>query len=337
MFNKTVLVRALAIAFSSAALTMAVTPSVMAQSNATGVIYGHVDAPAGATVTLTNTETGFRRTVAIDAGGSYRATALPVGHYKVELQRNGSVAGANDVDVVLGQGVESSFASVASVQVTGRRTRIDVSNASNGAVFTAKDLAKLPVQPTLNAIVLLAPNTTKGDSAFGNTSSFGGSGVSENSFYLNGFPITNPLSQLGGMELPFGAIQSANVLTGGFGAEFGRSIGGVLSINSKSGTNTWEAGAMYSIEPNSTRARQQNVYYPNTGYVDNAETDGTMDYRRDNRSQIGRQYGGYFGGPIIKDKLFMFFAADQTTTGTSYVGASTLTNPATIAEQGWYS
>ncbi|MFL6674962.1 MAG: hypothetical protein ACJ8LG_16920, partial [Massilia sp.] len=169
------------------------------------------------------------------------------------------------------------------------------------------------------------------------TSSFGGSGVSENSFYLNGFPITNPLSQLGGMELPFGAIQSANVLTGGFGAEFGRSIGGVLSINSKSGTNTWEAGAMYSIEPNSTRARQQNAYYPNTGYVDNAETDGTMDYRRDNRSLISRQYGGYFGGPIIKDKLFMFFAADQTTTGTSYVGASTLTNPATIAEQGWYS
>jgi hypothetical protein len=310
----------------------------MAQSNATGVIFGHVDSPAGASVTVTNTETGFKRTLAVDAAGTYRATALPVGHYKVELQRNGTAAGANEIDVVLGQGVEASFASVASVQVSGRRTRIDVSNAANGAVFTAKDLAKLPVQPNLNSIVLLAPNTTKGDAAFGNTSSFGGSGVSENSFYLNGFPITNPLSQLGAMELPFGAIQSANVLTGGFGAEFGRSIGGVLSVNSKSGTNNWEAGAMYAIEPNSARSKQQNVYYPNTGYgPDNASTDGTMDLRRDNRSLSSRQYGAYVGGPIIKDKLFMFLSGDQTITSNSYVGAATITNPLTIGEQGWYS
>jgi hypothetical protein len=344
MLKKTVLVRALSIAFSTAALTMAVTPSVMAQSNATGVIYGHVDAAAGTTVTLTNTETGFKRTIPVDASGSYRATSLPVGHYKVELQRNGTSAGANEVDVVIGQGVESSFASVTSVQVTGRRTRIDVSNASNGAVFTAKELAKLPVQPNLNSIILLAPNTTKGDAAFGNTSSFGGSGVSENSFYLNGFPITNPLSQLGSMELPFGSIQQASVMTGGFGAEFGRSIGGVLSLTSKSGTNSWETGAMYSLTPSSTRAAYHNIYYPVTGDPNNAGTDGKLQYRYDNRSVTQRQYGAYVGGPIIKDKLFMFLSVDQTvgtdsglnSSPTNY-NTSTSSNPATVAQSGWKS
>ncbi|MYM97298.1 TonB-dependent receptor [Rugamonas sp. FT81W] len=176
-----------------------------------------------------------------------------------------------------GQGSNASFSAVVqSVQVTGRRNRIDVSNTNNGAVFTAKDLAKLPVRQTLNSIVLLAPNTTKGDSAYGNTASFGGSGQSENAFYLNGFPITNSLSQLGAMELPFGAIQQASVMTGGFGAEFGRSIGGVLSVTSKSGTNTWEAGATYSVQPNGLRAKRQNVYYPVTGDKNNVDTDANL-------------------------------------------------------------
>jgi hypothetical protein len=305
----------------------------MAQSNASGVIYGHVDAPAGATVTLSNTDTGLKRTVAVDASGSYRVTALPVGHYQVQLSRNGAVAGTQEVDVVLGQGVDASFVTATTtVKVTGRRNRIDVSNANNGAVFTAKDLAKLPVQPTLNSIVLLAPNTTKGDAAFGNTSSFGGSGVSENSFYLNGFPITNPLSQLGSMELPFGAIQQASVLTGGFGAEFGRSIGGVLNVTTKSGTNTWEAGAMYSAEPTGLRAKYHNIYYGNTGDPD---FDGKMQYRRDNREVNLHQYGGYVGGPIIQDKLFMFIAADQTATNDSYVSGSSQST--SLGANGWSS
>lgn len=209
---------------------------------------------------MTNTETGLKRSIGADASGRYSATNIPAGHYRVELVRDGKVAQTTEVDVLSGQGSNASFSAVVqSVQVTGRRNRIDVSNTNNGAVFTAKDLAKLPVRQTLNSIVLLAPNTTKGDSAYGNTASFGGSGQSENAFYLNGFPITNSLSQLGAMKLPFGAIQQASVMTGGFGAEFGRSIGGVLSVTSKSGTNTWEAGATYSVQPNGLRQAPERV------------------------------------------------------------------------------
>ena len=249
MLKKTVLVHALALAFGGVALTVGVVQPAMAQSNATGTVTGRVEGTPGASVALTNTETGLRRTGSVDASGRFQVTSLPPGHYKVDLIQNGNVVRSNEVDVLLGQGVDASFVNVQSVQVTGRRTRIDLTTAANGTTFTAKELSKLPVQQNLTSIVLLAPNTTKGDPAFGNAASFGGAGVSENSFYLNGFPITNPLTQLGSMELPFGAIQQANVLTGGFGSEFGRSIGGVLAVTSKSGTNTWEAGAIYPLEP----------------------------------------------------------------------------------------
>ncbi len=338
MLRKTVIARALTIAFGTAVVMTGVVQPAMAQSNASGIIFGTVESPAGTSITMTNTETGLKRSISADAGGRYSATNIPAGHYRVELVRDGKIAQTTEIDVLAGQGSNASFSAVvAAVQVTGRRNRIDVSNTNNGAVFTAKDLAKLPVQQTLNSIVLLAPNTTKGDSAYGNTASFGGSGQSENAFYLNGFPITNSLSQLGAFELPFGAIQQASVMTGGFGAEFGRSIGGVLSITSKSGTNTWEAGATYSVQPNGLRAKRQNLYYPVTGDKNNVTTDGKLDNRYDTRSITANEYGAYVGGPIIKDKLFMFVSADQTITKDSYIGVTSVTNPITIGQQGFNS
>lgn len=343
MFRKTVLVRALSLAFTAAAMSMAVAPAAMAQSSATGIIYGRVEAPAGSTVVMTNTETGLKRTMSVDATGRYQATALPVGRYKVELMRGGQVAGTTEVEVILGQGAEASFGAAApgaiagapqTVQVTGSRSRIDVSNTNNGAVFTARELAKLPVQTNLTSIALLAPNTTQADAAYGGAS-FGGSGASENSFYVNGFPITNPMTQLGSIELPFGAIGQSSVITGGFGAEFGRSIGGVLNITTKSGTNRWEAGAMYSINPQELRSDRSNIYYPNTGYVDNAETDGTLHFRRDNTETNTHQAGFYIGGPIIQDRLFMFIAGDATQNDREFLDLVSGSASTTLGRDGW--
>jgi hypothetical protein len=301
----------LSIAFGTAALTVAVTQPAMAQSNASGNIYGRVDAPAGSTVVLSNTETGLRRTVTPDASGRYQATALPAGHYKVELMRSGAVASTNEVDVLVGQGVDASFdnQAVTKVHVVGHHSRIDVSNANNGATFTSKELAALPITQSVDAIIQLAPNTTRADPRYAAGASFGGGGASENAYYINGFPVTNPLTQLGASELPFGAIAQAQVLTGGFGAEFGRSIGGVMNITTKSGTNRWEAGATASTEPNSLRARARNVYYANNGFK---ETDGTLYAKNDLTSDSTTRYGAYVGGPILEDKLFMFISAERT-------------------------
>jgi hypothetical protein len=337
MFRKTVVARALSIAFSATALTLAVASPAMAQSNAAGVVYGHVDSPAGASIVLTNPENGFKRNAALDAGGNFRATALPPGRYNVELVRNGKTEKTMDVEVIIGQGVEASFASANVVQVTGRRSRIDVTNTNNGAVFTSKELAKLPVATNLTSVILLAPNTTRADAAYGGAS-FAGGGASENSFYLNGFPITNPLSQLGSMELPFGAISQFSVVTGGFGAEFGRSIGGVTSITTKSGTNNWEVGGTYNITPNQLKSKTKNIYYPmagNAGGADNSGTDGKLHFRQDNNYNNIEQYGAYVGGPIIQDKLFMFIAGDQTTNRRGFVENASGTAYTSLSRDGW--
>jgi hypothetical protein len=336
MFRKTVVAHALTLAFSATALTVAVMQPAMAQSNASGVIYGKVDAPAGASINLTNVETGAKRSSTLDAGGNFRVTALPPGRYNVDLVRNGAVEKTNTVDVIIGQGADASFSTVQSVQVTGRRSRIDVTNTNNGAVFTARELARLPVQTNLTSVILLAPNTTRADAAFGGAS-FAGGGASENSFYLNGFPITNPLSQLGSMELPFGAISQFSVVTGGFGAEFGRSIGGVTSVTTKSGTNNWEIGANYNITPNQLKAKTANIYYPNTGSIANASTDGKLHFRQDNNYNNIEQYGAYVGGPIIKDKLFMFIAADETVNRRQFVDNASGTAYTSLSRDGWNS
>ncbi|MCC7641681.1 MULTISPECIES: TonB-dependent receptor [unclassified Janthinobacterium] len=318
MLRKTVLVRALSIAFSTAALTAAVVPTALAQSNAAGNIYGNVEAAAGSTVVLLNTDTGLKRTIVPDSTGRYFATALPPGHYKVELVRDGQVSKTVEVDVLVGQGVDASFANatpgVQAVQVTGRRNRIDVSSSNNGATFTAKELDRLPIAHTVAAIIQLAPNTTRADSRYAAGASFGGGGASENAYYINGFPVTNPLTQLGASELPFGAIAQAQVLTGGFGAEFGRSVGGVVNITTKSGTNNWEFGATASIEPDSLRSTYKNSMYAVTGAPENSATDGTLLRRNSENSKTERIYGAYVGGPIIQDKLFMFLSAETRST-----------------------
>jgi hypothetical protein len=226
MLKHTVLVRALQLAFSAAALTVAATPAAFAQSNASGNIVGVVEAPAGASILLNNTNTGLKRAVTIDSSGRYQATALPVGHYRVDLIRDGKVAQSTEVDLIIGQGVDASFAApggaVQQVQINARRTRIDVSSTNNGATFNARELAALPIAQSVDSIIQLAPNTTRADPRYAAGASFGGGGASENVYYINGFPVTNPLTQLGASELPCGAHAPAQVRTRGFGAALGR-------------------------------------------------------------------------------------------------------------------
>ncbi len=337
MLRKTVIARALALAFSTAALTVAMVEPAMAQSNVSGNIYGQVDSPAGASVVVSNKETGLKRTVTPEANGRYQLSALPVGVYKVDLVRDGKVVNSTEIQVNVGQGTDASFTSsaIAKVQITGTRSRIDVSNTNSGATFTARELAKLPVTPTVASIIQLAPNTTRGDSRYGdaNAPSFGGSAASENAFYINGFPITNVLFQVGASELPFGAIAQAQVLTGGFGAEFGRSTGGVVNISTKRGSNNWEVGGSMSWEPDSLRSTPKNLYYPKTGAAENAGTDGQI-YQYNASDKMDRKIGNlYVSGPLIKDTLFLYTNVERTRR--DWEGTRVFADSAAASTTGW--
>lgn len=260
------------------ALAVLAAPQVRAQSNTTTTIYGAVKAGTGAVVVVQNLETGATRTLQLDASGRYLANSMPPGRYQVRLVRDGQVEASRDVEARVGTGVEADLDgvnSLATVTVQGTAKRIDVSNTNNGVVFTAKELIALPVASDVSSVVQLTPGVSRTTNAqYGNAPQIGGSGSSENAFYVNGFPVTNILTQVGAAELPFGAIGNMQVLTGGYGAEFGRSTGGVINITTKSGTNTWEVGGKLSYSPNSLRGRPENTYYPNTGAY--PATDGKL-------------------------------------------------------------
>ncbi len=92
------------------ALSMSLGGVAMAQSNASGVIFGNAGDAAGATVHVENVNTGQSRDITVDGAGRYRASSLPVGTYTVTLKRGDQVIGSHDnVQVRVGSGTDVSF------------------------------------------------------------------------------------------------------------------------------------------------------------------------------------------------------------------------------------
>ena len=304
-FRQGALCVALGICFSS---------GVMAQSNSTGTIFGSVQ--PGSTVVVQSLDTGASREISVDSNGRYRATALPVGRYKVTLQQNGKVvASQDDVTVLLGTGSEISFGAsnqnknLEVVHVIGSRVpTIDVSATDTRTVFTAQQLANIPVARNINSVALLAPGVVAADSRYGGAASFGGSAASENAIYINGYPVTNPLTNLGSTTLPFDGISQYQAITGGYGAEFGRATGGVINILTKRGSNNFHFGAETTWAPRSLRSNQKSLYYPYNG----RPTDGLVYQNLQERQVDQLTYGLYASGPIIKDKLFFYVSGEKT-------------------------
>src|SRR5690606_9875030 len=123
---------------------------------------------------------------------------------------------------------------------------VDVSVTDSRVVFTAEQLQKISVGNNIQAVALLTPGVVQADSRYGNVQSFGGSAASENAYFINGYAVTNPLTNLGSTTLPFDGISQYQAHIGGYGAEFGRATGGVVNIITKRGTNEWPGGALGS-------------------------------------------------------------------------------------------
>jgi len=335
-FKKKIVAHGLAIAFGLASVSTMTMQLAYAQSSATGSAYGKITSGSGTVVVLKNSGTNLTKNIEIDKDGRFQITALPTGSYIAQLMKGSVVVSSVEIEVQAGQGSLVSFSDVQSVEITGRRKQIDISRTDNGATFSAKDLARLPVQNNVDSIVQLAPNTTRADSRYAGAS-IGGGAASENAYYINGFPVTNPLTQMGASELPFGAIEQAQIQTGGFGAEFGRSVGGVVNITTKSGKNYWETGAKLSVQPSSLRGKPVDLYYPNIGAASTAATDGKIYRRREDNKASESIFAAYVGGPIIQDKLFMFLAGEvrrSSISGVTPDGRGDRVSPS-LAQNGW--
>jgi len=291
-----------------------------AQSNSSGSIFGQTEAP-NAVIHIENSDTGLVRDIAVDKDGRYRVASLPIGTYKVSLVSNGTTLDTrNNVAVSLGGGVNVSFnnpvasadnaQNLSAVTVVGNALpAIDVSSVDSRTVLTSEQLQKLPVQRNITATSLLAPGTVAADARYGNVASFGGSSASENQYYINGFAVTNSLTGVGSITLPFDAIDQQQVLTGGYGPEYGRSTGGVVNIITKRGGNTWQGSAGVYWSPSSLEQSPKSIYHPKCDSALSNACGSIYQYRGDN-TQSQLQYSAEIGGPLIKDKLFIYAAGD---------------------------
>ncbi|MGY3040937.1 hypothetical protein ACVWWQ_002568 [Rhodanobacter sp. TND4EL1] len=314
------------------ALSMSLGGVAMAQST-TGSIFGQAPAAAGETVVATNTS-GLSREVAVDSSGRFQISNVPVGTYKVSLKKDGAVIDTRNVSLAPGAGSSVTFntetTSLGAVTVQANALpAIDVSSVSSSTVITAADLQKLPIGRNAESIALLAPGTVKGSGFFGNAVAFGGSSVSENAYYVNGYNTGEPYKNLGGFALPYGAIDQQETLTGGYSAKYGRSDGGVINQLGKRGTNEWHFGAQVVWQPRFLEGSPVNNRYghpaipadvanPNspdgfTHYqLEDPSKPGTLNQYRNDNKQWETTYSAYVGGPLIRDKLFFFLAAETT-------------------------
>lgn len=305
--------------------------AVYAQST-TGSIYGSAPSEAGSTIVV-QSDTGLSRTITVDANGRYNLGSLPVGAYTVTLKRGDQVVDIRkNVQLRVGSGTEVSFADAGSssnsdattlgaITVTAANApKIDVSSTTSRSVITSEQLATLPLGRSAEAIALLAPGAVSGAGAFNNGSrsvvSFGGSGVTENAYYINGFNVSNPFSNLGGVSLPYGAIDQQETYTGGYSAKYGRSTGGVINQLGKRGTNEWHFGVQSVWEPDSLASSRGDVWFPNAtlpaGYdYDTPDQPGTLYRAGKDNTQTRTVYSAYAGGPLIEDRLFIFVAGES--------------------------
>lgn len=295
-----------------------------------GAIFGN--APVGETVTL-NSASGLNRTVTVDASGRYSASNLPVGTYTVTLSKDGStISSRNNVTISAGAGTEVDFANAGATELTAVQVNatvlpaIDVSNVSSTMTVTAAQLSQLPLARSAEAIALLAPGVVSGSGYFGNSVTgpvvtFAGAGATENAYYVNGYNTTSLYNYTGSAyQLPYGSIEQQQTTVGGYDAKYGRSDGGVLSQIGKRGTNEWHFGGQALWAPRFAQSDPRNTYYPNINLqpgetlTSSLVAPGDLRRYRNSNKQWSTTYSVYAGGPLMKDKLFVFLSVDQTKT-----------------------
>ena len=309
------------------AISLAGTGMVVAQST-TGTIFGTVPEAAGETVRIQNVASGQVRDVPIDSRGRFTASSLPIGNYTVSLQRDGkTVDSRSNVQLRVGTSTQVSFVSAVTATASANVQNlsgvlvsanalpaIDTTSVDSRTVITATQLAKLPLPRSAESVALLAPGAVAGNQAFGGVA-FSGSSVAENAYYINGFNTSNPLTNLGGTQLPYGAIEQQETLTAGYGPQYGRSDGGVISQVGKRGTNEWHFGAQVQWVPRSLRADPDNTYYAQ------GKKKGVLYDYNNQDANWDEITNAYFGGPLIKDKLFIFGAYEVERERGSSVGS----------------
>lgn len=299
-------------------LLLAVPQLVLAQSG--GAAMGGLvsDAAGGAlpgvTVTATNNQTGFSRSVVSGGDGMYRFQSLPAGTYDVTADLSGfsSVTTRNvELNVATDRTVNVSLkqASVKEqITVTADAPLVET-GAAIGTVVSQREIQNLPLNGRQFAnLGSLAPGTSlsvNSDPTKPGQLTIalnGGSGRNVN-FLVDGGDNTD--DTIGGALQNFNieAVQEFNIQTQQYKAEYGRTTGGVLTVVTKTGTNNFEGSAYEFYRDKSLN--EATTTEKNSG-------SGKSPYKRN-------QYGASLGGPIVRDRAHFFVTGERNERKTNYI------------------
>ena len=274
----------------------------------------------GATVIVTNPQTGVSATRTTDDSGSWEVPSLHTGTYQVKISHAGfSDAAANDVTLSVGarQRVDltlNAAGSAETVEVTGVALELETENSERGQTITGYQSAALPLV-SRNYSDLLGLVTGVRQAPTAATTSSINSLVRAGSYNVNGQRSMFNNFLLDGMDnnaygesnqgfdnqiiaIPPDSVAQFQIVTNNESAEFGRSSGATINVASNSGTNKFHA-TVYEFLRN-TDLNAAGYFKPTL--VSNTGTATAFKKPTFNRNQ----FGGNFGGPIMKDKLFFF-------------------------------
>src|SRR3989441_10602229 len=262
----------------------------------------------GVSITVKHTESGLTRTVVSGERGGYNVPLLPVGAYEVTTTMPGfKQVVRSGINLVVGQEAVVDLtlevgANAEQVTVTEEAPLVNTTTSSTSGVITEQQVKELPLNGrsfdqliTLNVGVSNATSNTL-DSGAWNMFSVSGKRPETNRFIINGIDwiganatgqfITpeGASRQLLGVE----AVREFNVLTDTYSAEYGKRAGGQINIVTSSGSNQLHGTAFEYLRNGVLDARN---------FFD--QTIGAPPFKRN-------QFGGALGGPLKKDKMFLF-------------------------------
>lgn len=312
-------------------------PFAHAQSASAGAIGGTVSDPGGAaiphaSITVTNTATGVDRTVTAGNSGDFRVTELQPGVYSLTITVQGfqtyqqdlitvTVGSVSNVSPKLTVGAVSD-----KVEVSGETPDVHLAGAEISTTIDQNTIDNLPINGRRwSDFALLTPGVVSNSDGFGLLSFRGISYLLNNSTVDGADDNQAYFSEARGRTrsaytVTQGAVQEFQVNTSNYSAEYGRAAGGVINTVTKSGTNKLH-GEVYFYDRDNSIGGASNPYTQlynfdqNTGLsVQNVKP---KDWRK--------QYGFGVGGAILKDRIFWFYAFDQSRR--NFPGVARTTDP----------
>jgi hypothetical protein len=291
----------------------------------------------GASVLIKNVTTGIVRDLSTDTDGYYTAPNLLPGSYEITVTAKGfsttvqkgitlavGATQALNLTVRIGQVSEK-------VEVSTSVPTVELATSTISGNVDATTVRELPLngrdwttlatlQAGVETVPVQQPNqgtAPKGNRGYGNQMTISGTRPQQNNYRLDGISINDYSNgapgSVAGLNLGVDAVAEFSVLTSNYSAEYGRTSGGVINAITRSGTNQLHGGIFEFLRNSALDAR--NFFDPAS----------IPPFRRN-------QFGGFAGGPIKKDKTFIFGSYEglrQSLTGTAPVVV-----PSTTARQG---